>query len=249
MGNRDSVKNAWRDLLEKMDLQPDFPVALRERTNTMVQDMRYLSPTNNPEALDTDRQWVEGAVEIGRMVGDYRMNAEQAEQDGTDANRATRGRCGFGHGAGSSDTVRLSPHHTPDGAFRARAGILTRDSKSRRSPFRRPSDLESSFPFPARVAGKRPRRGKTPPFPRAEAGGAWTRHGGPGPSRCPVIPWRRASGAPARARPAPRRRSRPGAARPEAHPPSRSARSAGTWRPAASGTRRGAAARACTRWS
>ena len=105
-------------------------------------------------------------------------------------------------------------------------------------------------PFPARMAGKRPRRGKTPPFPRAEAGGgAWTRHGGPGPSRCPVIPWRRASGAPARARPAPRRRSRPGAARPEAHPPSRSARSAGTWRPAASGTRRGAAARACTRWS
>ncbi len=80
VGNRDSVKNAWRDLLEKMDLQPDFPVALRERTNTMVQDMRYLSPTNNPEALDTDRQLVEGAVEIGRMVGDYRMNAEQAEQ-------------------------------------------------------------------------------------------------------------------------------------------------------------------------
>lgn len=80
VGERDNVKNAWRDLLEKMDRQPDFPVAIRERTNTLLQDMRYLSPTNNPEALDTDHQLVEGAAEIGRMVGDYRMNAEQAEQ-------------------------------------------------------------------------------------------------------------------------------------------------------------------------
>ena len=80
VGNRDSVKKAWQDLLENMNLQSDFPVALRERANTMLQDMRYLSPTNNPEALDTDRQLVEGAAEIGRMLGDYRMNAEQAEQ-------------------------------------------------------------------------------------------------------------------------------------------------------------------------
>lgn len=78
--NRDSVKIAWRDLVENMNLQPDFPVALRERANTMLQDMRYLSPTNNPEALYTDRQLIEGAAEINRMLGDYRMNAEQAEQ-------------------------------------------------------------------------------------------------------------------------------------------------------------------------
>lgn len=80
VGERDNVKKAWSVLLEKMDSQPDFPPELRERTNALLQDMRYLSPSNNPEALDTDRQLVERAAEIGRMVGDYRMNAEQAEQ-------------------------------------------------------------------------------------------------------------------------------------------------------------------------
>ena len=105
-------------------------------------------------------------------------------------------------------------------------------------PFSRPGGRETATSW------------QNAPFPPRRSGGAWTRHGGGrGRPGVPVIPWRRASGAPARARPAPRRRSRPGAARPEAHPPSRSARSAGTWRPAASGTRRGAAARACTRWS
>lgn len=78
--NRDDVKRAWRDLLEKIDSLPDSPGELRGRVDRMVQEMRYLSPTNNDEALTTDRQLVEGAEAIGRMLGDYRLNHDQAEQ-------------------------------------------------------------------------------------------------------------------------------------------------------------------------
>lgn len=80
VGHRDDVKREWRDLLEKMDQQTELPKEIRERTNKLVQDMRYLAPTNNAEALDTDQELVEGARSIGRMIGDYRMNNEQLEQ-------------------------------------------------------------------------------------------------------------------------------------------------------------------------
>ena len=80
VAERDDVKRAWRDLLEKMDMQPEFPSDVRERTNKLVQELRYLSPTNNPEAIETDQNLVEGAQSIGRMIFDYRLNSDQIAQ-------------------------------------------------------------------------------------------------------------------------------------------------------------------------
>ena len=77
---RDSVKQAWQRLLDKMDEQNEFPGELRERTNTIVKNLRYLSPTNGSEALETDRQIVECAESLMRMVGNYRMNKEPVER-------------------------------------------------------------------------------------------------------------------------------------------------------------------------
>ena len=79
LASRDDVKRAWNTLLEKMN-QVDTSAELRERTAAFVQNLRYLTPTNNPDAQETDRQLVEGAQSIGRMIGDFRMNADQAEQ-------------------------------------------------------------------------------------------------------------------------------------------------------------------------
>ncbi|MBO4752434.1 MAG: hypothetical protein J5526_06770 [Bacteroidales bacterium] len=80
VGNRDSVKQAWSMLLEKMEMQSDFPPELKERTVSLVEDMRYLSPTNGAEAMETDRMLIECAEEMSRMLGDYRLNAESAGQ-------------------------------------------------------------------------------------------------------------------------------------------------------------------------
>lgn len=80
LNNRDDVKRAWRTLLEKIDQKGDVPGELRGRVERMVQELRYLSPSNNAEAMATDHQLVEGAESIGRMIGDYRMNHDQAEQ-------------------------------------------------------------------------------------------------------------------------------------------------------------------------
>jgi hypothetical protein len=80
LAHRDDVKKVWRDLLEKMNMQSDIPAEVREKTEKLVQEMRYLSPTNNPEALETDQKLAEGAQAIGRMVGDYRMNNDLIEQ-------------------------------------------------------------------------------------------------------------------------------------------------------------------------
>ena len=80
VAERDDVKRAWRDLLEKMDMQPEFPSDVRERPNKLVQELRYLSPTNNPEAIETDQNLVEGAQSIGRMIFDYRLNSDQIAQ-------------------------------------------------------------------------------------------------------------------------------------------------------------------------
>jgi hypothetical protein len=80
LNNRDDVKRAWRDLLEKVDQNGNIPSELRGRVDRMVQELRYLSPSNNTDAQTTDHQLVEGAETIGRMIGDYRMNNDQVEQ-------------------------------------------------------------------------------------------------------------------------------------------------------------------------
>lgn len=80
LAQRDDVKKVWRDLLEKMNMQPDLPAEVRGKTEKLVQDLRYLSPTNNPEAVETDQKLIEGAQAIGRMIGDYRMNNDLVEQ-------------------------------------------------------------------------------------------------------------------------------------------------------------------------
>ena len=77
--DRDRVKQAWRDLLENIELQADLPIAIRERTDKILQDMRYLSPTNNTEAMNIDRQLIEGANEISHMLYNYQLNSEQLE--------------------------------------------------------------------------------------------------------------------------------------------------------------------------
>lgn len=78
--DRDRVKQAWRDLLENIELQADLPIAIRERTDKILQDMRYLSPTNNTEAMNIDRQLIEGANEISHMLYNYQLNSEQLEK-------------------------------------------------------------------------------------------------------------------------------------------------------------------------
>jgi hypothetical protein len=80
LNNRDDVKRAWRDLLEKVDQNGNIPSELRGRVDRMVQELRYLSPSNNTDAQTTDHQLVEGAETNGRMIGDYRMNNDQVEQ-------------------------------------------------------------------------------------------------------------------------------------------------------------------------
>ena len=80
VADRDSAKRAWRDLLEKMDAQPGFPPEVRERTGRLVEELRYLTPTDNPEAQDADRQLEEGATQMGRLMGDMQLNAGTAEQ-------------------------------------------------------------------------------------------------------------------------------------------------------------------------
>lgn len=80
VANRDNVKLAWAALLEKMEMQSDIPPALKERTSSLLEDMRFLSPTNGVEASQTDLQLVECADEISRLIGDCRLNSESVEQ-------------------------------------------------------------------------------------------------------------------------------------------------------------------------
>lgn len=80
VADRDAVKKAWSALLEKMADMDNFPDAIRGRVQRMVEELRYLTPTNNEEAMDTDRQLVDCANRMGLMVGDYRMNLEAMEQ-------------------------------------------------------------------------------------------------------------------------------------------------------------------------
>lgn len=80
LAQRDNVKKEWRDLLERMNMHPNLPAEVRGRTEKLIQDMRYLSPTNNPDAMETDQKLTEGAQTIGRMIGDYRANNDLIEQ-------------------------------------------------------------------------------------------------------------------------------------------------------------------------
>ena len=78
--DRDTVVRAWTELLSMMDSKTDFPDDVRERTRTLVRDMRYLVPTNNPDAQNTDRQLKEGAESLMRTMGDYGVSKIQMEQ-------------------------------------------------------------------------------------------------------------------------------------------------------------------------
>lgn len=76
---RDSVKKAWQQAVFKMEGNADFPSELRERARRMLEEMRFLSPTSNPDIQDIDSQLVEIAESLGRKVTDFRLNRADAE--------------------------------------------------------------------------------------------------------------------------------------------------------------------------
>lgn len=80
LNGRDDVIRAWQSLLQKMEFDPATPAEIIEQVRTISQQLRYLSPSNNPQAAQLDNQLVMDAQSIAYMTGDYALNMNQIKQ-------------------------------------------------------------------------------------------------------------------------------------------------------------------------
>jgi hypothetical protein len=73
------MKNAMRKLKERMSDSDAMPRAFTERINTLDENLRYLSPSNNQEARESERLFIRMIDDIAYAVSDYSTNEEQLE--------------------------------------------------------------------------------------------------------------------------------------------------------------------------
>lgn len=73
------MKTAMRNLKDRMNDLNGLPEQFRQRINSLEENLRFISPSNNSEAYRLEHSFVETIDEIRFAVSDYSMNEEQLE--------------------------------------------------------------------------------------------------------------------------------------------------------------------------
>lgn len=71
------MKNAMRDLKDKMIGMSNLPDYFIQQINTTEENLRFLSPSNNQEAYGLEHSFVETINEIEFAISNYAMNEER----------------------------------------------------------------------------------------------------------------------------------------------------------------------------
>jgi hypothetical protein len=80
--NRNGVnemKTAMRQLKDKMNDIRELPENFVKRINTLEENLRFISPSNNSEAYDLERSFVKIVTDIQFAISNFSMNEEQIE--------------------------------------------------------------------------------------------------------------------------------------------------------------------------
>ena len=71
------MKNAMRDLKNKMVTMNELPYPFTQQINTLEENLRFISPSNNQEAYGLERSFVETVQEVSVALSDFSMNEER----------------------------------------------------------------------------------------------------------------------------------------------------------------------------
>ena len=73
------MKNAMRNLKDKINETGDLPENFTNRINALEESLRFISPANDHEAHGLENSFVEIINETGFAISDYSMNEERIE--------------------------------------------------------------------------------------------------------------------------------------------------------------------------
>jgi len=75
------MKDAMRNLKDRMNHIDGLPGAFKRKIDTLEEDLRFISPSNNREAHELETSFVRIINDIGFAVSDFSMNQEKIEGD------------------------------------------------------------------------------------------------------------------------------------------------------------------------
>ena len=75
------MKKAMQRLMDRLNEQHDIPEVITKRVNRIEENLRYLSPSNNQEASEAERSFVQIANDLTFAINDFSMNEERIESN------------------------------------------------------------------------------------------------------------------------------------------------------------------------
>jgi hypothetical protein len=75
------MKAAMRNLKNNANDLPEFPPNFQNRINTLEENLRFISPSNNHEAYNLEHSFVEIVNETGIAISNFSMNEERIESN------------------------------------------------------------------------------------------------------------------------------------------------------------------------
>ena len=75
------MKAAMRNLRNKINTSNNLPADFSRQVNTLEENLRYISPSNNPDAYELEISFVGTVGEINLALSNYSLNEEQIQNN------------------------------------------------------------------------------------------------------------------------------------------------------------------------